>query len=66
MKFIITALFAVGIAIPAYAVTYQGGECIKDCQTDAERVADWKEFCKTDRDVFRDVTPDCFVGDREE
>ena len=64
MKFIITALFALGIAIPAYAVTYQGGECIEDCQTDAERVADWKEFCNTDRDVFREVTSDCFVGDR--
>jgi hypothetical protein len=30
--FIAALLFA----IPAYAVTYQGGKCVKDCMTDAE------------------------------
>ena len=62
MKFFIIALFALGIAIPAYAVTFQGGERVEDCQTDAERVTDWQEACNTDKDVSSEVIADCFVG----
>ena len=33
-KFVFIA--ALLFAIPAYAVTYQGGKCVKDCMTAAE------------------------------
>ena len=64
MRFTIIVVFAWAVALPAYAVTYQGGQCIEDCQTDAERVTDWKEACDTHKDVFSEIIADCFGGDR--
>ena len=43
------------------ALVYQGGACIQGCPTDAERVAEWNEFCgfEAPHDVFEDGARGC-------